>query len=169
MPKRLHLERHLSTGELERRYRHARDPVERSHYQIIWLLSSGKLTREVAGVTGYSPVWIRQVAHRYNEHGVEGVGDRRHQNPGGKDRALLSPQLREELGEALLSPPADGGMWSGPKVSRWIEQHTGRKVRPQRGWEYLRLLGYSQQVPRPAHAKADPKQQEEFRKNSPGG
>lgn len=169
MRKRVHLERHLSTEELERCYRHARDLVERSHYQIVWLLSTGKLTREVAEVTGYSPVWIRQIAHRYNEHGVEGVGDRRHHNPGGRDRALLSPQLREELGQALLSPPADGGMWSGPKVAEWIEQHTGRKVRPQRGWEYLRGAGRTPQVPRPTHAKADPRQQEEFRKNSPGG
>ena len=55
MPKRLRLEKHLSTEELEDRYRKARDPVARSHYQIVWLLSSGKLTREVTEATGYSP------------------------------------------------------------------------------------------------------------------
>ena len=46
---------HLFTEELEDRYRKARDPVARSHYQIVWLLSSGKLTREVTEATGYSP------------------------------------------------------------------------------------------------------------------
>src|SRR5215213_3816581 len=50
MPKRLRLEEHLSTEELEARYRKARDPVLRSHYQIVWLLSLGKLTREVREV-----------------------------------------------------------------------------------------------------------------------
>ncbi len=169
MPKRIRLQGELSTRELERRYRGAHDPVERSHYQIIWLLSQGKSTAQVMEVTGYSRRWIQELARRYDRTGPEALGDRRHRNPGGKDRALLDPRLREELGEALLSPPADGGMWSGPKVSRWIEQRTGRGVGPQRGWEYLRLLGYSRQVPRPAHAKADPHKQEEFRKNSPRG
>ena len=31
MPKRIQLRMHLSTAALERRYRDARDPVERSH------------------------------------------------------------------------------------------------------------------------------------------
>ena len=40
--------------ELERRYRRARDPVERSHLQIVWLLSEGRTTEEVCRVTGYT-------------------------------------------------------------------------------------------------------------------
>ena len=55
MPKRLSLEEHLGNEELERRYREARDPVLRSHYQIVWLLSRGRTTREVVEATGYSP------------------------------------------------------------------------------------------------------------------
>ena len=47
-------------------------PVARS------LLSEGRTTREVSDVTGYSPGWVRQIARRYNERGVEGLGDRRH-------------------------------------------------------------------------------------------
>jgi transposase len=30
----------------------------------------------------------------------------------------------------------------------------GRKVWPQRGWDYLKKLGHSLQMPRPRHAKA---------------
>src|SRR3712207_1425225 len=82
MPKRLHLEAHLSSPELERYYRKARDPVERTHLHIIWQLSRGRRTREVAEATGYSPGWIREVARRYNAGGVAGLGDRRHHNPG---------------------------------------------------------------------------------------
>jgi hypothetical protein len=54
MPKRLSLEEHLGNEELERRYREARDPVERSHYQIVWLLARGRTTREVVEATGYT-------------------------------------------------------------------------------------------------------------------
>ncbi len=167
MPKRIQLRMHLSTAELERRYRAARDPVERSHYQIIWLLSHGTSTSEVMEVTGYGRRWIQELARRYNERGPAGVGDRRRHNPGAE--RLLSQQQREELGAALLLPPPDGGMWNSRKVAAWISERTGRQVGVQRGWEYLRLLGRTPQVPRPAHAKADPQAQEAFKGNSPRG
>ncbi len=89
---------------------------------------------------------MRRIARRYNERGVEGLGDRRHANPGAKERALLDEAGQAELREALLegSAPASvgGGMWSGPKVARWIEQKTGtERVHAQRGFEYLRKVG----------------------------
>jgi hypothetical protein len=117
MPKRLELSPHASTEELEHRYRKAKDPVERSHHQIVWLLSAGRTTGEVCEVTGYSPGWVRQIARRYNERGVEGLGDRRHGNPGAKERALLDEAGEAELLQALCEPPPGGGMWSGPKVA----------------------------------------------------
>src|SRR5829696_978646 len=134
MPKRLELLPHASTEELECRYRKAKGPVERSHHQIVWLLSEGRTTEEVCEVTGYSPGWVRRIAHRYNERGVEGLGDRRHANPGARERALLDEEGQAELREALLSgPPPGGGMWSGPKVARWIEERNGlEKVHAQR-------------------------------------
>ena len=119
---------------MEHRYSKARDPVERSHHQIVWLLSEGKTTGEVCEVTGYSPGWVRKIARRYNERGVEGLGDRRHGNPGAKERALLDEAAEAELLEALQGLPPGGGMWSGPKVARWIAQKNGlQKVHVQRG------------------------------------
>jgi hypothetical protein len=41
MPKTIKLEPHLHSEELEKRYRKAHDPVLRSHYQILWLISEG--------------------------------------------------------------------------------------------------------------------------------
>jgi transposase len=171
MPKRLELSPHASTQELENRYRKAKDPVERSHYQIIWLLSEGRTTGEVCEVTGYSPGWVRQIARRYNEWGVEGLGDHRHSNPGAKERALLDEDGEAELVEALQGPPpasVGGGMWSGPKVARWIAQRNGlENVYVQRGFEYLRKVSYSPQVPRPSNAKgASASEREAFKKVS---
>jgi transposase len=167
MPKKIKLESHLDSKELERRYRKAKDPVLRSHYQIIWLISEGKTTRQVMEVTGYSRGWIQQLARRYNAYGPEALGDRRHQNPGAKERALLSAEQREELAEALKGSPPDGGMWNSRKVGEWIEDKTGKKVasKKQRGWEYLRKLGNSPKVPRPHHARADKHEQEAFKKS----
>ncbi len=72
MPKRLHLEPRLSSEELELRYRKAKDPVLRSHLLVVWQLSLGKLTREVAASTGYSPEWIRQISNRLQPTGGGG-------------------------------------------------------------------------------------------------
>src|SRR5512143_3513142 len=57
---------HLGAEELAVRYRAARDPVERSRWQMLWLLVSGRRLGEVAAVTGYSSRWIREVVKRYN-------------------------------------------------------------------------------------------------------
>ncbi|MDQ3302793.1 MAG: winged helix-turn-helix domain-containing protein [Actinomycetota bacterium] len=168
MPKTIKLQAHLSREELEDRYRKAQDPVERSHYQILWLISQAKTTAEVMEVTGYSRGWIQRLARRYNADGPEALGDRRHHNPGARDRALLDAAQREELAEALRKPPPDGGMWNSRKVGEWIERRSGRVVnqKKQRGWGYLKRLGQSPKVPRPRHASANNSEQEAFKKGS---
>ena len=60
---------HLSTAALGQRYRAARQPIERSHLQIVWLLSQGRSEREVAAVTGYGQRWITAIVRRYNVYG----------------------------------------------------------------------------------------------------
>lgn len=165
------MEPHLSSSELEQRYRGAHDPVERSHFQMLWLLSQGHSGVQVSQVVGYSAVWVREVARRYNQGGVEAVGDRRRHNPGGQ--FFLSPGQQEELRQAIAGgAPPQGGVWNSRAVAQWIAQATGRPVEAvhvQRGWEYLRRLGLSPQVPRPRHVKADLEAQEQFKKNTRPG
>ncbi len=96
MPKTIKLEPHLQAEQLENRYRKAHNPVLRSHYQILWLISEGKTTTQVMEVTGYSRGWIHQLARRYNAHdGPDALGDRRHLNPGARDRALLASDQQQ--------------------------------------------------------------------------
>jgi transposase len=155
----------LSQDELEAGYRKTKDAVERSHWQIVWLLAQGQTTQEIAQVTGYTIPWIRAIVHRYNQAGSAGLGDRRHNNPGAAP--ILSAQQQADLQHLIDEPPADGGLWSGPKVAAWIQNQTGRKARPQLGWDYIKRLEFSQRVLRPRHAKTDPGTQEAFKKTCP--
>jgi transposase len=158
--RRLKLADHLTVDELERRYRQASDPVERSQWQILWLLGQGRPTSEVADITSYSTTWLYESVHRYNAEGASGVGDRRHLNPG--QAPLLPAALRAELEQALDGVAPDGGIWTGPKVAAWMSTKLGRKVHAPRGWEVLQQLGYRSYLPR--HAKADAEAQETFKK-----
>lgn len=71
MPRRIHLEPHLTDDKLQKRYRAAADPAERGHWHFLWLLASGMTAAAVAAVTGCSAYWIGQIAQRYNTDGPD--------------------------------------------------------------------------------------------------
>ena len=166
MGRRIQLTARLPVADLEQRYRGARDPVARSQWQIVWLLAQGHQAQQVARVTGYSAKWVGVLARRYSRAGPAALGDGRRQNPGAK--RLLSPAQQAALAAALAGPAPDGGLWTGRQVARWMSEQLGQRVWPQRGWVYLRRLGYTPQRPRPRHAQADAADQAAFRKASRG-
>jgi transposase len=162
MARRMTVAPHLTVAELEQRYRDAEDCVARSQWHILWLLAGGMPTAEVARVTSYGVRWIQEVARRYRDGGPAAVGDRRHRNPGAPP--LLAAAQQEALREALAGPAPDGGLWTCRHVARWMSATLGRPVSPQRGWEWMRRLGFTPQHPRPRETRADPEAQDAFKK-----
>ena len=55
---------HLSAAELEARYEAAADPVSKSHFHAIWLLSSGYAITEAAAILSFSARWVRLLRKR---------------------------------------------------------------------------------------------------------
>jgi transposase len=157
----------LTVAELEERVRAAKGVVERSHCQAIWLLAKGHSTAEVAEIVALSPRWINKLARRYEGEGADALGDRRRGNRGASP--LLDEADLEALRERLKTPPEDGGLWSGPKVARWIAARRGLvHVHAPRGWEALQKLNWSLQVPRPKNpGVAPPEEQAAFKKSLP--
>lgn len=162
MPRLVTVVPHLPVDELARRYRTADDPVERSHWHFVWLIAAGRRVPEVATLTGYTANWVREVIRRYNAAGPAGLADRRGTNPG--HPPLLTPALRNELGQALEGSAPDGGLWTGRKVAGWMAARLGRPVGEPRGWEAMRALGFTPQRPRPRATQADPVAQAAFKK-----
>lgn len=144
---------HLSNVELEARYETATDPVGKSHFHALWLLSCGYEVDEVAEVLSFSPRWVRALVKRYNESGAEALGDQRVHN--GTTPTILTPEALAALKERIQTAPDGGGLWSGPKIARWLAKFHGlRSVHDQRGWDALIAIGYSIQQPRPRHPDA---------------
>lgn len=163
MPKRIVIVPHLSKEELYSKYRLAKDPVNKSQYQILWLLTIGKKTEEVAESTGYSIQWIRELARRYNRSGLEGIGDRTDNNRFAEP--LLNEVQTAQLLQAIEGPAPDGGIWNGRKVADWMSDLLDRPIAPQRGWEYFKGMEYRLRMPRPENKQADPIEQKMWKKN----
>ncbi len=144
---------HLSAAELGARYETAAGPVAKSHFHAIWLLSSGYAASDVAAILSFTPRWLRLLVKRYNKQGPDSLGDRRQGN--GAAPAILTPEALFSLKERVKTPPDDGGLWTGPKVARWLAKfHALKSMHDRRGWDALIAIEYSIQKPRPRHPKA---------------
>jgi transposase len=167
MPRpRLPIAAHLSPEEIARRYRACRSGVEKTHWQVIWLLTrpDAPSPARVAEQVGLTAGWVRALLKRWNADGPDGLADRRAANGG---QAKLTPEQKAELYEALQQPPPDGGLWAGPKVAAYAGDRWGIAVCKQTGWEWLRALGFSVQVPRPKNPGAATPEQQQVWKRRP--
>jgi transposase len=128
----------LIRAEIALRSTSASTAIERRRWQVIDLLADGAPLAEIEAATGYRPRTIREIAQRYRECGSAGLADRRQRSLGATP--ILSEEQQRDLRQALQKRAPDGGVWTGPKVARWIAARTGKRVHRQRGWEYLRRL-----------------------------
>jgi transposase len=84
----------------------------------------------------------------------------------GKAKLMSGEQLAELRDAVLREAPPGGGLWTGPKVAKWMSTKLNREVSPRLAWEYLQHLGMSKQTPRPRHARASETAQDAFKQNS---
>src|SRR5215218_6775534 len=151
---RLPFVHHRTANQIRSKYRACRHPVEKPRWHALWLLARADEPRtpaQVADPVGLSAVTVRAVLRRWNDHGPDGVADRRRDN--GADPKLTARQ-RDALYAALQKRPPDGGLWTGPKVGRYVAARWAVTVDPTTGWRWLRDLGFTLQVPRPSHPRA---------------
>ncbi|WP_240695483.1 helix-turn-helix domain-containing protein, partial [Thermus tengchongensis] len=118
--------RHLTLRELERRYKKAKDPVEKTRFQAVYHAAKGLSAKEIARITLQTPRWVHATVRRYNLLGPEALRDGRHSNPGARPK--LTPEETLKVLEALEGPPPDGGLWTGPKLQRWVAEHLGKRL-----------------------------------------
>lgn len=167
MPKKAYLANHFNSHALKQKYLKSQDSVESRRWGVLWKVSLGWTIKNSALALGIDYQYAKKIVKRYNELGAEGVKNQRKttRNHRRGKPPLLNDQQLHSLIKALKESPSDGGIWTGPKVARWIEKETQvEKVGNQRGWDYLKKCGYSWQRPRPKHRACDEKSQQEYKR-----
>lgn len=159
---------HLSYEELTHYYRSCQNATEKIRWQLIRLMANPikpMLVKEAAKTVGFCQRWARQIVHRYNQQGIQGLIDKRKHNPG--QEPVLNVKQKEALKNAILNEkPPDKGLWTSVKVADWIEKKTGKRPGDRTGLNYLRKLGFSLQQPRTRHTQgATAEQIKQFKKN----
>jgi len=151
---RIPFARHRTVNQIRAAYRACRHPVEKVRWHAIWLLARTDEPRtpaQVAALVGLSDVTVRAVLHRWNASGPPGRADGR---KGNGSEPKLTARQRDALYAALQDRPPDGGLWTGPKVVRYVRDRWGVTAGPVTGWRWLRALGFTPQVPRPSRPGA---------------
>jgi transposase len=170
MPTRIELKPHLTTAERYRRYSQCRAPQEKARWRALYLISQGTRAADAARRVGRTSGWVTQLTQRYNERGADAVATKQGTiKPGPKPS--LNAQAARELDAARRRATApDGGLWTAPKVARWIAERTGQSVPETTAWRAMRRLGFTLQVPRPRHRRsASAEEQAAFKKSAANG
>src|SRR3954464_11974105 len=162
--------RHRTVKQIWAKYRACRHPVEKVRWHALWLLARTDEPRtpaQVAGLVGLSDVTVRAVLHRWNTAGPDGLTDGR---TGNGSAPRLTPRRRDALYAALQKRPLDGGVWTGPKVARYVRDRWGVEVGPGTGGGGLGALGSPPGAPPPSHRKAPaPPARRAWKKTCGGG
>ena len=171
MPKKVTLAPHLTLRQIQEHYHKSPDLVESRRWHLLWKVGLGWTIKNSAIAVGLSYEYARRIVKRDNEQGEATVTNqhnktRIHPTSWLSKNALLTEEQFQKLQQELKNRPRDGGIWTGPKVARWMEKETGaEKIYNQRGWDYLKKCGYSGKTPRPNHRKGERHEQQEFKVN----
>ena len=109
---------------------------------LVYQVALGYSARHLSRIYKISFKQITNWVHRFEDHGVEGLQDR----PGRGRKAKLSKEALERIKLIVLtSAPSREGMegerWTGPLLSRWLEQEYGIRYEKMQVYNILRKMG----------------------------
>jgi len=157
---------HLPLEELVRLERVEKDAARSKRLRIVILAIGGYTSPAIAMSVGLSRRICQRWVARYNEEGLEGLDDRRGQEP----RPTLTPEQEEQVCQRLEAGPTPEDQvcsLRGVDVQRILATEFGVLRSLPGTYHLLHRLGYSYLRPRPRHRRADPQVQEKFRLGLP--
>lgn len=141
-------------------------PDHQIHLRLLAIIKAGE--RSIGEVADFLLVsrntvsnWIR----RFRHSGLQGLYDR----PKGHNPSKLKEEHKQVISQWLDADKNSRGMpvhWTIEKLQGEIQREWGIIISYTPLRIQLKKLGFKIKIPRPVHAKADPVQQADFKKNS---
>lgn len=125
--RRLTLKPHLTSEQLEARFRLATTYSEARHWLALWFISQGQTVSDVAIATDLPRFQVQQLIYRFNNFGEEGVFRQRTPASPGRPRRLTASQTHK-IAQVLAQAPPDGTVWTARKVADWVWQELDLKI-----------------------------------------
>ncbi len=155
----------LAPEEMQVWVREAPDKPSYEKRLAVWLTDMGRLpAHQVADFLCVSKqavwLWIGQ----YNRQGPEGL---ERQGRGGRRWALLPWDKEESVLRHVEQRALAGEILTAKQLRTVVEQAVGQSVSLGYIYRLLHRHGWRKLGPRPRHPKAQPRAQEQFKKNSP--
>jgi transposase len=125
--------------KLKHMKRQKTNAVNAQHARVIRLSRGGVTNRQIAERVGYSPGWVRQLIHRFNDGGIDAIRWYSYYCAPGGPRTFMAHVIEQIVQVALSSPVALIGMsvWSLPKLRAYLIQ---QKVVAHISLEWLRQI-----------------------------
>ena len=156
-----------TASDLRQMSRSANDSRATQRLLALALIIEGKDRKSAAQMCGMDRQTLRDWVHRYNEHGVAGLYDRKST---GAPRRLTTEQHEIIRTWVENGPDADT-----EGIVRWRRVDLKKKIETEFGVTYdertvgtlLRKLGFARLSVRPQHPKANQADQDAFKKTLP--
>ena len=157
--RRLQIEWQEDAERLKRLYKEEREPELRVRWHALWLLRCGYSVAKVVEVVGVHERSVRRWIAWYRKGGIEEI--RRHRRGG---RQGQPPKLTPAQQEALKARAAEGAFRTIYDAVEWVRETFGVEYTywGMRSWFEREQI--KRKVPRPQAVKADPAEQEGWKK-----
>jgi transposase len=134
---------------LHGRYRREPRADVRPRLHGLWLVRTGKTTREVAEVLGVDERTVQRWLAWYRAGGLAPLEERHAQGQGAP--SFLTPGQKTELAEDV----ATGQFRAAAEIRAWVQERWGVAYTDGGMYALLKRLRCAPKVPRPIHEKTD--------------
>lgn len=112
--------------------------------QVVYQVALGHSSRELASLNNVSFKQVTNWVHRFEKEGIEGLKDKK----GRGRKALLNDKKMDRIKSLLMNEsPENHGYkakrWTGPLLTKWIEQEYGISYEKAQVYNLLNRLGFS--------------------------
>jgi transposase len=145
-------------ASLYAQYRRERRADVRPRLHGLWLVRTGRTTREVADVLGVDERTVQRWLAWYRAGGRAPLEGRHAGSQGAP--SFLTVEQRAELAEEV----ATGRFRTAAEIRAWIQERWGVSYTEGGMYALLTRLRCAPKVPRPVHEKADPRAQARWKK-----